>query len=441
MEAEFEFLNVLLMLLVVFASAKAASFIFNRIGVPGLVGEILVGVIFASVVLGDSTIAENLGLFTVNPDGTRNDDTTMYHVLEVFSELGVMFLLFSVGLETRVKDLMSVGKAAFLVAFLGVLIPFCFGYAYVEYFQDGNMYHALFLGAAMVATSVGITARVIKDMRLTDAKESRIIIGAAVIDDILGMIVLAVVSGMAKSGEIDIGNILIVTVSAFAFVILVMLFAFFAVPKIKAKWQEHNDRKFEKDKDFIPTKFNMLIPGIALCFAFAYLAEYIGLAAIIGAFLAGMVFAEYSIVWGLDEKVEAISTLLVSFFFVNVGMKVDLSGIDGGLIITIIIVIVLAIIGKYIGCSLGAKIGDKSLEKSSLNIIGIGMVPRGEVGIIVASIGLKIVVDGGTAISSELYTVVVMMSVLTTIIAPPLLSAAFKKKYKTDYVVQPDDQL
>ncbi|MBQ6547894.1 MAG: cation:proton antiporter, partial [Candidatus Methanomethylophilaceae archaeon] len=167
----------------------------------------------------------------------------------------------------------------------------------------------------------------------------------------------------------------------------------------------------------------------------------IGLAAIIGAFLAGMIFADYSTIWGLDEKVEAINTLLVSFFFVNVGLKVNLDGIDAALILTVVVVIVLAVLGKYVGCSLGAKIGDKTLEKSSLNIIGIGMVPRGEVGIIVASIGLKIVVDGGTAISQELYTVVVLMSVITTIIAPPLLSSAYRKKYTTDYVVQPDDQI
>ena len=437
--AEFEFVEALLMLLVVFCSAKAASFVFNRIGIPGLVGEILVGVIFASLVIGDTTIAESLGLY--DGSGSDRQETEIYHVLEVFSELGVMFLLFSVGLETRVKDLLSVGKAAFLVALLGVLVPFVFGYAYVEFLYDGNMYHALFMGAAMVATSVGITARVIKDMRLTDAKESRIIIGAAVIDDILGMIVLAVVSGMAKSGEIDIVNIISVTLSAFAFVIIIMLFSYFAVPWLKKKAQEHNDAKFEKDKDYIPTKYNMLIICIALCFAFAYLAEFIGLAAIIGAFLAGMIFADYVVIWGLEEKVEAINSLLVSFFFVNVGMKVNLSGIDVDMIITIVIVISLAVLGKYIGCSMGAKIGDKSLEKSSMNIIGIGMVPRGEVGIIVASIGLKIVVDGGTAISTELYTVVVLMSVITTIIAPPLLSAAYKKKYKTDYVVQPDDQL
>ena len=438
MEAELDFLKVLLMLFVVFASAKGASFVFNRIGIPGLVGEILVGVVFASVVIGDSTIAESLGLFVQGEEGRER--TEIYSVLEVFSELGVMFLLFSVGLETRVKDLLSVGKAAFLVAALGVAIPFCFGYAYIT-MTDGNMYHALFLGAAMVATSVGITARVIKDMRLTDAKESRIIIGAAVIDDILGMIVLAIVSGMAEKGEIDIVSIILVTVAAFAFVIGVMLFAYFAVPWLKAKAQAYNDAKFEKDKNYIPIKFNMLTLGIVFCFGFALLAKKIELAPIIGAFLAGMVFAEYSLVWGMDEKVEAISTLLVSFFFVTVGLNVDLTGVDTALILTVVVVIILAILGKYIGCSLGAKIGDKSLDKSSLNIIGVGMVPRGEVGIIVATIGYKIFVDGTRAMSQELYTVVVLMSVITTIIVPPLLSIAFKKKYKADYVIQPEDQI
>jgi len=441
MEAEFDFLKILLMLLVVFATAKGVSFIFNRIGIPGLVGEILVGVVFASVMIGDSTIAVKLGIFEMTPDG-RSDDTVINHVLEVFSELGVMFLLFSVGLETRVKDLLSVGKAAFLVAGLGVVIPFVFGYAFIEISQGGNMYHALFMGAAMVATSVGITARVIKDMRLTDAKESRIIIGAAVIDDILGMIVLAIVSGMANSGEIDITNIIIITLSAFAFVIGTMLFAFFVVPRIKAWVQSYNDKKFEKDKDFIPIKFNMMILAIALCFAFALLAETLGLAAIIGAFLAGMIFADYAVIWGMEEKVEAINSLLVSFFFVNVGLKVDMSGIDTNLVITLAAVIVLAVLGKYIGCSIGAKLGDKSLGKASTNIIGIGMVPRGEVGIIVASIGLRIAEESGVDVfTPELYTVVVLMSVITTIISPPLLSAAFRKRYKTDYVVQPEDQL
>lgn len=434
-----EFTNILLMLVVVFGLAKVAGFIFNRIGIPGLVGEILVGVLLASIVIGDASLAERIGLYEIVA-GKRNE-TEMYVILEVFAELGVMFLLFSVGLETRVNDLLSVGRAAFLVAFLGVVFPFILGYGYVEFLYDGDMYHALFLGAAMVATSVGITARVIKDMHLTDTKESRIIIGAAVIDDILGMIVLAIVSGMAKSGEIEIVSILTVTSLAFAFVIIVMLFSYLAVPKIKSRLQKRSDSKFEKDKNYIPMKLNMLVIGIAVCFFFAWLSEVIGLAAIIGAFLAGMIFADYAIIWGLDEKMEAINSFLVSFFFVNVGLKVDLSGVGLELVATVAVVIVLAVIGKYVGCSLGAKIGDKSMDKGSLNIVGIGMIPRGEVGIIVATIGLKIVVDGSTAISEELYTVVVLMSVLTTILAPPLLSTAFKKKYKTDFVVQPEDQI
>ena len=432
-----EFTEVLLMLLVVFTCAKTASFIFNRIGIPGLVGEILVGVIFASVYIGDTTIAETLGLKLVDGEPVQTQGV----VLEVFAELGVMFLLFSVGLETRVKDLMSVGKAAFLVALLGVLFPFVLGYAYVEFFNDGNMYHALFMGAAMVATSVGITARVIKDMRLTDAKESRIIIGAAVIDDILGMIVLAVVSGMAEQGSINIGNIFGVTLLALALVAAAMLFAFFAVPRIRDWIQARREEKLEADKDYIPVKLNMMTFGIGLCLALALIAENMGLAAIIGAFLAGMVFSEFSVIWGMEEKIDAINSLLVSFFFVNVGLKVDFSGIDMGLVITVIVVIILAIIGKYVGCSLGAKLGDRTLDKSSLNIIGIGMVPRGEVGIIVASIGLKIMVDGSTAISTELYTTVVLMSVITTIIAPPLLSVAFRRKYQNDYKIQPEDQI
>ncbi len=439
MEAEFDFLKVLLMLFVVFCSAKIASFIFNRIGIPGLVGEILVGVVFAIQIFDGSGIADMLGLFSYAPDGTR-EETMYYHILDVFSELGVMFLLFSVGLETRVKDLMSVGKAAFLVASLGVLVPFVFGYLYITC-TDGKMYHALFMGAAMVATSVGITARVIKDMHLTDAKESRIIIGAAVIDDILGMIVLAIVSGMASSGDLNVVDIVVTTVSAFALVIGVMLFAYFGVPYIRKKVQERNDAKFEKDKDFIPTKFNMLIIAIAACFGLALLAKKIDLAAIIGAFLAGMIFAEYAVIWGLEEKVEAISTLLVSFFFVRVGLNVNLTGVDGDMLITVLIVIILAVLGKYIGCSVGAKLGDKSLDKTSLNIIGIGMVPRGEVGIIVAKMGYDMARRIDPEIfTQELFTVVVLMSVITTIIVPPLLSAAYHRKYKADFKVQPDDQ-
>lgn len=436
-----ELVDVTLMLAVVFILAKLASAIFAKFGIPGLVGEIIVGILLASIVINGQSIAEMLGLFEM-VDGTR-EQTDMFHVLNVIAELGVIFLLFSVGLETRVKDLLSVGKAAMLVAVLGVLLPFTLGYAYIEYFQDGNMYHAMFLGAAMVATSVGITARVIKDMKLTNAKESRIIIGAAVIDDILGMIVLAIVSGMAKSGDggINIVDILSIAIMAVVFVVVVLLFALKCVPKIHDYMEHRKQLKFAEDNNYLPPKFNMLIISLAVCLLFSWLSEFIGLAAIIGSFLAGMIFADYAIEWGLEAKIEAINTLFVSFFFVYVGLQVDIAGLTTEVMIITVVVIILAIIGKYVGCALGAKLGDKTLDKGSLNIIGIGMIPRGEVGIIVASIGLNITVGESSAISPELYTVVVLMSVITTIIAPPLLSIAFRKKYKPEYEIQMSDQL
>lgn len=437
--------EILLMLFVVFVLAKVASLIVSKFGIPGLVGEILVGILLASIIIDGQSLAEHLGILLPNVE-TDYPGSDGYSILHVLSELGVMFLLFSVGLETRVKDLMSVGKAAMLVAVLGVVVPFILGYAYISFFSgDGNIYHALFLGAAMVATSVGITARVIKDMKLTDAKESRIIIGAAVIDDILGMIVLAIVSGMAKSGGVNIGDILTVAIMAMVFVGLMLLFAGKGVPAIYEWRRRRIERKFAENKDYIPMRYSMLAISIAACIGFGYFAEFIGLASIIGSFLAGMIFAEYVFEWKLEEKIEAICTMLVSFFFVYVGLQVDIQAVNIDVIVTTVVVIILALIGKYVGCSIGAKLGDKSLDRGSLSIIGIGMMPRGEVGIIVATIGLGLFVmsegERVRAISPELYTTVVLMSVITTIIAPPLLSMAFKKKYKSEYEIMPEDQL
>ncbi len=434
MDIEIEAAQILLMLAVVFILSKTLSRVVAKFGIPGLVGEIVLGVVLANLVIGDFDIADALDL---------KEGSAGHAVLEVFSELGVIFLLFMVGLETRVSDLTSVGKAAFLVAFMGVIVPFAVGYAYVTLFGDGEFYHSMFMGAAMVATSVGITARVIKDMGLMDVKESRIIIGAAVIDDILGMIVLAIVSGMAKTGEVDIMNVVQVSVVAVAFVLIVLFVAGKIVPMIHRKWQEYNAEKMAKDPEHIPFRFNMFIIAIAVCLVFAYFADYIGLATIIGSFLGGMLFAGNAWEWKLEEKFENLSTFFVSFFFVYVGMNVDLTIFfdEPALLGTAAVVIVLACLTKFVGCGLGAKIADPHIEKSSLSIIGTGMIPRGEVGIIVALLGTKIMVDGGAAVSDEMYAIIVMMCIATTIIAPPFLSILYRKKYKTKFVVTDDDKL
>lgn len=427
--------QVILTLVVIFALAKGASLLFAKFGMPGLIGEIILGIIIANLVIGDFSFKEFLDL-----DG----HTATHNILEVFSELGVIFLLFTVGLETKVKDLTSVGKAAILVAVLGVLVPFVVGYAYVMFIYDGNLYHALFMGAAMVATSVGITARVIKDMKLMDAKESRIIIGAAVIDDILGMIVLAIVSGMAETGgELNIGSVLTVAITAIIFVLIILVVAAKFVPSLYNAVEKKKEDRLASDPTYVPQRPNMFVIAIIVCLAVSYLATLIGLAAIIGAFLAGMLFAEHGWEWHLEEKFESITTLFVSFFFVYVGMNVSLTSfIENTSLITLaIIIIVLACLTKFIGCGFGAKIADPSIDMSSLSIIGCGMMPRGEVGIIIALLGTTIMLDGSSALSSELYSVIVMMCIATTLIAPPILSKLYRKKYKEEYVITDSDRL
>ena len=421
-------MQVLLTMTVIFVCARLGSTIFGKLGLPGLIGEIIVGIILANV--GGGQFLKDV--LAIDIEG----GSTVYSIIYILSELGVIFLLFSVGLETKVKDLLGAGKPALLCAILGVVLPFMAGVALILGIGGYDMNSAMFMGAAMVATSVGITARIIKDMRLMDVKESRIIIAAAVIDDVLGMIVLAIVQGVAVSeGGLNIVDLLIIVIKAVAFVVFAILFAKYAVPRIYNIFDERN-RKI-KAKGKVPYAYNKLVLAIVICLAMSCMAEMIGLAAIIGAFLAGMIFADYAWEWDLEHKVEAITSFLISFFFVNVGLQVQVDAFgDMSFIGLVLVVIALALVTKYVGCGLGAKLGDRTIDRSSFSIIGVGMMPRGEVGIIIASIGLA-----AGVMSSELYSVVVMMSVMTTIIAPPILSALFKKKYKDEYTITADDTI
>jgi len=422
-------LQVLFTMTVIYVIARIGSTVFGKIGLPGLIGEILMGIIIAN-------IGGGYFMTDVLQISYESGNSDVYNVIYIFAELGVIFLLFSVGLETKVKDLLGSGKAAFLCALLGVVLPFIAGLALVLAVGGYDMNAAMFMGAAMVATSVGITARIIKDMKLMDVKESRIIIAAAVIDDVLGMIVLAIVQGMSMSeGGLQMMDLLMIIIKAVVFVVGAIMIAKYVIPRIYSFFDAKNKKVVASGK--VPYKYNMLIFAIIVCLGMACLAEYIGLAAIIGAFLAGMMFADHAWEWELEHKIEAITSFLITFFFVNVGLMVDISALtDVGMIGLIAVVILLAMITKFVGCGLGAKIGDKTVDKSSFSIIGVGMMPRGEVGIIIASIGLA-----AGVLSAELYTVVVMMSVMTTIIAPPILSVLFKKKYHEEYTILPEDRL
>ncbi|MDW5562628.1 MAG: cation:proton antiporter [Methanomassiliicoccus sp.] len=394
--------TVLLQLFVLFSLAKVAGLICERVKVSPVIGEI-----FAGVIVGNTFLYQSLSM---------DLDMSLFSIL---AELGVIFLLFAVGLETPFSELRKVGKTATLVAVLGVIVPLLSGFALIIALGHGQT-EALFIAAAMVATSVGITARVIKDMDLTQTIESRVIIGAAVIDDVLGMIVLAIVVGIASGGSNGILDIVLVSAEGILFVLLVIFIGSILLPRAR--------RRFETKKETIACgeqKRHGLSPlplAVIVCLGLSFLASYVGLAAIIGAFLAGMAFAEFKDKWPCEEDFHPINEFLVPFFFLFVGISVDLASF-GEVLLLAITVTLLAIATKFIGCGLGAR----SLGGKSATIIGVGMVPRGEVGIIVASIGLSMAV-----ISANMFSVVVFMSMATTIVAPPLLTWAFRRKLRAN---------
>ncbi|MEI6796591.1 MAG: cation:proton antiporter [Methanomassiliicoccales archaeon] len=408
--------TVLLQLFVLFAMAKIAGYLCEKVHIPAVIGEILVGVLIFNLFIGGQRFYDILGL------GSDRE------VFDVLAELGVIFLLFAVGLETPFSELRKVGKLATTVAVLGVITPFVCGMALMLGLGYG-MNESLFVAAALVATSVGITARVIRDMDLTHTIEARVIIGAAVIDDILGMIVLTMVIGATSGGSTDIIQTIIVAGLGVAFVLLVIFVGGLMIPKARQKRQ--SKKKMEAKVCTAAPRKKHISPlplALVVCFGLSFAASYFGLAAIIGAFLAGMCFAEFRDRWPCQESFEPINEFLVPFFFIFVGIMVDLSQF-GKVIIIALIITVLAIATKFVGCGLGSL----KLGKKSAVIVGVGMIPRGEVGIIIASIGLA-----SGLISIGMYAVVVFMSMATTVVAPFLLTYTFRKKLGKKCELPPD---
>ncbi len=375
--------GIALAMLLVFGTAKLLSEVFERMGQPGIVGEILAGVLVGPPVLG--WIAPN-------------------QVLTALADLGVMFLLFRVGLEVKASELMRVGGTALLVAILGVIVPFVLGGG-IMFFAGAPAIEAIFVGAAMVATSVGITAQVLAAKGLLNHEASRIILAAAVIDDVLGLIVLAIVSSMAE-GHVDILKLSMTALTAIAFTIVV------------AKWGTPTMQRLvpsvERRLQTGEVQFNL---ALLLLFGLALLATYVGVAAIIGAFLAGMALAE-STTARVHDLVHGVTELLLPFFLFGIGMHLDLAPFRNPSTLWIaLLILIAAVISKLIGCGLGAL----SLGWGNALRVGCGMVPRGEVGMVVAQIGF-----GLGVIPPGVYGVVVLMAVATTVIAPPLLTLTYR---------------
>ncbi len=372
-----------LAMLLVFVSAKLMAEAAERLGQPGIVGEILAGVVIGPSVLGWLAPGEFLG---------------------AMADLGAMFLLFRVGLEVKASELLKVGGTATLVAASGVVVPFVMGTAILMAWH-APVNESIFVGAAMVATSVGITAQVLSAKGLLHLVSSRIILAAAVIDDVLGLLVLAVVSSLAH-GKLDLLQLGLTALAAVAFTVIVAMWGTHAMGRVVP----HVDTKLKVAE----ARF---VLAMSLLFALALMAVYTGVAAIVGAFLAGLALGESA---GQRERdlVHGVSELLVPFFLVGIGLHVDLSAFAHlSTALLAVTILAAAIVSKFIGCGLGAL----GLGKTNALRVGVGMIPRGEVGMVVAQIGL-----GFGILSRSSYGVVVFMSVATTIVAPVLIKVAWR---------------
>lgn len=381
--------KLLLTLFAMFVAAKLAAEIFERLRQPAVAGEILAGII-----IGPSA------LHLVEPSDLTG----------ALAEIGVIFLLFLVGLETKPADIFRVGVRATWVAVLGVIVPFIFGFLTIKAW-DGHQIEAVFTGAAMVATSVGITARVLGQMGLLSLDVSRIILGAAVIDDILGLLILAVVSSMAK-GNVNYAEILTTAGLAVGFTLIVILVGAKTVNRIRPRVEK------------LRVGQSQLVFGLSLCLGLALVATFIQVAPIIGAFLAGMALSESTEGTDTPHQVEAVTEFLLPFFLTNIGMQLKLDAfLNRQTIILALIITFLAVISKIIGCGLASlQLGRKKALQ-----VGMGMVPRGEVGIVVAQIGLSL-----HAVSDAVFGVVLFMAVASTLIAPPFLVRLFKDEKRVD---------
>ncbi len=390
--------GILIDLFVLFAAAKAAGELFLRLRQPPIVGEVLVGVLIGPHALGlvGAPDSELTGLFGGDKKAAEE---ALRVVFDVVAGLGVIILLFFVGLETRLRDLLEVGGRSVLVAVLGIVFPFALGFGLIWATGRSNVESA-FVATAMVATSVGITARVLSDIDALRTREARIILGAAVADDVLALLILSIVKGFGED-SFDALEVSLTALAAAGFVV----FAALVGTRVIRQYSIHLERLKVRNAPFLV--------AVILMLGLSALAGLVGLAAIIGAFLAGMMLAEAKERFNLEQQALPVYEFLVPFFFVVIGTKVDPAAFEDTEVLAIALgVTALAAAGKLIGGGLASA----GLPPRSVAIVGAGMVPRGEVGLVTASIG-----SGIGAISQDMFAVVVFMSVATTLLAPPAL--------------------
>jgi Kef-type K+ transport system membrane component KefB len=356
--------------------------LFERLKQPAVIGELIAGILIGPGLLG-----------WVHPSET----------LSTVAVMGVIVLMFVVGLETRPTELFKVGGRALVVGSVGIVLPMVAGYYFGVMLGLGNP-ESIFIGTALVATSVGITARVLADRGFLSTTEARIILAAAVIDDVLGMLVLSFAIGSSR-GNVNFNQMVILVVQ----VVLFIGFELWLAPIIVKRHGHWLDRLKIPNAGFVVALIVML--------AMAALSEAIGLAGIVGAFFAGMMFAETEDRWELARQSRPLYEWLVPYFFVVTGMQVQPSLFRSpAVLVPGLVLVAIAVVTKIVGCGLGAW----GMGWKRMVAIGVGMVPRGEVGLIIAATGLSMKVIGDAS-----YAMIVLVVVLTTVVVPPLLAIVF----------------
>ncbi|MDX2241659.1 MAG: cation:proton antiporter [Leptolyngbyaceae cyanobacterium bins.302] len=427
---------VLLSLVVVYLASKVGGEICARIDLPPVLGELLAGVVvgvsalhllvFPEVVegAGDSLI---MGLLSATSTADAKSLTAIFdaasEVISVLAEMGVVILLFEIGLESDLKELLKVGPQATIVAVVGVVTPFTLGTVGLVTLFGVPIVPAIFAGAALTATSIGITAKVLAEIQQLTSREGQIIIGAAVLDDVLGIIVLAVVASLAREGTVEISNVVYLIASATVFLIGSIWLGRLLNPV------------FVAIVNGMKTRGQLLISALIFAFILSYIADVIQLEAILGSFAAGLILAETEKRRELEQQIIPIADMLVPVFFICVGARTDVSVLNPFVpenregLITAAFLIAVAIVGKVVtGFVVFGQPGINRLA------IGVGMIPRGEVGLVFAAVG-----SASGVLPKSLNAAIIVMVILTTFLAPPLLRVVFNRNEEIPEAIEPAD--
>ena len=382
--------TLLLSLVFIYVAAKAGAEIASRLGQPPVLGELVGGILIGTT-----------GLKLIDPKA---------EIIHLLAEIGVLILLFEVGLETKLSDLTKVGLQALLVALLGIVAPILMGFGLGMAFGLG-LVPSLFIGAALSATSIGISARVLSDQGALASVAGLIILGAAVIDDIAGVALLAVMTKVAELGTVSLTDVALVTASSVGFVVVTLLLG------------KHLVMALKKLVGFLQSRGILLVSFMTFAFLLSYLAQSVGSAALIGAFAAGLLLEETELRHSLETQLKPVADIFTPIFFVSVGASVDLFSLNPfnpetrGMLLFALLLTGIAVVSKLV-----AGLGANPKEASRM-VVGVGMLARGEVGLIFAGVGMTAGVLG-----AGLYAALITAVMVTTLIAPIWLRSALAKQ-------------